>query len=191
MDGGTRLDITSILKTRRTIHDFKSDPIPESVLNDILSLAPWVPNHHLTEPWHFYVIQGQSLKKLADLRYDAVFKKNAGKPQQVRVAEKAKQDFLQVPVVIAVVQRLHEDPKRSEEDYVAVNLALYNILLAAWDRGIGSYWGTGPLTEYEPLRQWLSLAEQERIVGFIRLGYAEVTPDVNRTPVEQRSTWLR
>ncbi len=34
-------------------------------MKDLLSIAVWVPNHKMTEPWRFVFITGESKKKIS------------------------------------------------------------------------------------------------------------------------------
>lgn len=184
------MELDAVIRSRRTIFAFKSDPVPDEILREMIDLAVWAPNHHLTEPWRFRVLQGDSLKQLARFRYQAVLQKNAGKPQAERVAQKAEADFLEVPAIIVAIQKLDPDPARQAEDYAAVSCAVYNLLLAAWNRGVGTYWGTGPLTRFAPARQWLELADDEQIVGVIKVGYPAKIDTMKRTPGSELTRWL-
>ncbi len=49
-------DICKIISSRRTIHNFVPDKIPDmAVIKEAIASARWAPNHHLTEPWHFFL----------------------------------------------------------------------------------------------------------------------------------------
>ncbi|MBV8102833.1 MAG: nitroreductase family protein [Verrucomicrobia bacterium] len=58
--------IVTTIQRRRTIKEFRSDPIPEETLWRILDAARWAPNHRLTEPWRVAIIGKQSREALAD-----------------------------------------------------------------------------------------------------------------------------
>lgn len=185
------MDLKDVLKSRRSIRQFTDQPLHENLLRNILSYAPWVPNHHVSEPWRFVVVTGHSLQELAQLRFEAVREKRRGQPEADARAEKARQEFLQAQAVIAVAQQLDPDPVRREEDYASVAMACYNIILAAWDQGVGCFWNTGPIVTSDTVRTWLSLADDEKPVAFLRMGYPAATPIQRRSPVDERITWRR
>jgi nitroreductase len=58
--------VVAAIKNRRTIHEFRSDPIAEQTLWQILDAARWAPNHRLTEPWRLTIIGMQSREAMAD-----------------------------------------------------------------------------------------------------------------------------
>ena len=47
--------VVTAIENRRTIHEFRPDPIAEETLWRILDAARWAPNHRLTEPWRFTI----------------------------------------------------------------------------------------------------------------------------------------
>ena len=59
------MDVIEAIKTRRSVRAFKSDPIPKSVLEDILKTATLSPSAANIQPWEFLVITGEPLKKLS------------------------------------------------------------------------------------------------------------------------------
>ena len=53
----TQLPVAELLRSRRTIHHFYPDHPPPHIILQAIELARWVPNHHATEPWHFYLLR--------------------------------------------------------------------------------------------------------------------------------------
>ncbi|MCL4494171.1 MAG: nitroreductase [Firmicutes bacterium] len=180
------------LITRRTIHRFRPDPVPDSIISRMLEAAVQAPNHHVTQPWRFVVVKGHSLHKLADYRYAVALEKahKQNRPHAQRIAEQAREDFASLPAVIAVIQILADDIFRQQEDYAAVSCATYAMMLAAWDHGVGTYWGTGGITRYPPALQLCQVKDNERIVAFVRVGYPHDVPHVPRIPAEDKTSWL-
>ncbi len=186
------MDLIEAIMTRRTIHTFRADPVPDSVIERMLDAAVQAPNHHVTEPWRFVVIQENALRTLAACRYQTALDKalRLNRPQAERVAAKARQDYLAVSTVIAVIQILDDNPGRREEDYAAISCATYAMMLAGWNFGVGSYWATGGLTQNPEARSLCKAGDNERIVGFIRLGYPQTVPQVPRIPATEKTQWL-
>ncbi len=52
------------VKNRRTIYPkmFNGQQVPENVIDKMLELANWAPNHKNTEPWRFKVYAGNAKK---------------------------------------------------------------------------------------------------------------------------------
>lgn len=59
--------LEEIIRGRRTIHDFKSDPIANDLIKEALRLSLVAPNHKLTFPWQYFWPKGQTRAQLADL----------------------------------------------------------------------------------------------------------------------------
>lgn len=51
------------LKQRRAIRQFKTREVERDKIETLLEAATYAPNDRMREPWHFYVIQGDSLKR--------------------------------------------------------------------------------------------------------------------------------
>lgn len=46
---------------RRSIRGFKPDPVPKSVVEDIVSLATRAPSSYNSQPWHVHIATGEAL----------------------------------------------------------------------------------------------------------------------------------
>ena len=55
------MDIIEAIKTRKSIRDFKKDPVPQHVIREILEIACRAPSAMNTQPWEFTVIAGDTL----------------------------------------------------------------------------------------------------------------------------------
>ena len=60
------MDVESAIRTRRTHKAFCPEPVPRELLDELLELARWAPNHHLTNPWRFRVVGPLALAKFVD-----------------------------------------------------------------------------------------------------------------------------
>ena len=113
---------------------------------------------------------------------------NAG-PQLV---EKARNKILSPPQLIAVASlRSPGDAFREEEDYAATVCAVHNLVLSLWDQGIGSQWTTGAITRSPTAYEALGISgEEQRIIGFIKVGYPDEVPRRKKRPLGQIRTYL-
>src|ERR1044072_5140587 len=53
---GRAMDVETAIRTRRTHKAFGPDPLTREQVEELLELARWAPNHHLTAPWRFRVL---------------------------------------------------------------------------------------------------------------------------------------
>ncbi len=148
------MELEQAIQTRRTHKAFAGEAVPRPLLDELLELARWAPNHHLTNPWRFRVLGPESLGRL----------KHAAGPEAASKLDRA-------PTLIAVTAVRSEDPVQDEEDLCATACAVYAVLLGAHGRGLVGYWRTpGVLRTAEGL-QALGIPAQERFVALIHLGW--------------------
>lgn len=184
--------ILDCIKSRRTVHQFRPDPVPREQVEQILEAAVWAPNHKLTQPWEFYVIAGATKERLARLRGELKSRKATDPAQADKVYEKAYNGLVTPPYAILVAQVLNpSDPVREHEDTLAVAAAVQNLMLAAHALGLGTFWGSGPLVNHPETFEMLSIPEGRRGLGLIFLGYPakeERTPE--RVPASAKTRWF-
>ncbi len=150
------MDVQDAIRTRRTHKAFAPDPVPRELLDELLELARWAPNHHLTNPWRFRVLGPESLERL----------KQAAGPEAAAKLDRA-------PTLIAATSAISpEDPERDEEDLCATACATYAVLLAAHGRGLAGYWRTPGVLRTQAGRAALEIPDDERFVALIHLGWA-------------------
>src|SRR5512142_3314522 len=96
------MNVEEAIRGRRTHKAFAPEPVPRELLDELLELARWAPNHHLTNPWRFRVLGPSALAAL----------------KQVAGAEAASK-LDRAPTLIAATQIRSEDPVQDEEDLCA------------------------------------------------------------------------
>ncbi len=168
------MDVDEAIRTRRTHKAFAPDPVDRATLEELLDLARWAPNHHLTNPWRFRVLGPDALARL----------KEAAGPDSAGKLDRG-------PTLVLVSAVTDEDPVTAEEDLLSAGCAAYAILLAAHARGLAGYWRTPAVLREPAGRAALGIGEGERIVGLVHLGrprQEQRTPE--RAPVAEVVTWL-
>jgi len=55
-------ELLGLLKKRRSIRKFKSDPIPDEYVNKVIEAARWAPSGANAQPWEFIVVKDQKTK---------------------------------------------------------------------------------------------------------------------------------
>jgi nitroreductase len=58
------VELEDAIRTRRTHKAYGAEPVPRELLEELLELARWAPNHNLTNPWRFRVVGPESLAAL-------------------------------------------------------------------------------------------------------------------------------
>ena len=187
------MSVLDVIRTRRSISHFKDEAVPAEVITELLEAVVWTPNHHLTEPWAFYVLGPESKRRFAEIRRDA--RRDAlpdpHAPEAQAALQKVYDNTLAAPVIIVVTADGHPDPEWKEENEWATFGAAYAFMLAAWGKGIGTYFRTGRGVLGSPeLRALLGLSSDRRIIGVVYAGYPETVPQKKRTPAADKTVWL-
>lgn len=165
-----------LIRDRRTIHSFRPDPIPDSLIETAIDLARWAPNHRHTEPWRFHLIGEQTRTRIVELNAELV---EAKKGPEAAAAKRLR--WSEVPGWLCVTCVESEDPIQRDEDYAACCCAIQNVALYLWSAGVGFKWTTGPVTRDRRLCSLLGFQPAEqRVVGLCWYGYPLLTPDQKR-----------
>ena len=168
------MDVETAIRTRRTHKAFGPEPLTREELLELLELARWAPNHHLTAPWRFRVIGPATLARL----------KRAAGPEGAVKLDRA-------PTLVVASSALGDDPVQNEEDLHATAVASYIVLLSAHARGLAGYWRTPGLLRSAEGRAAVGLPDDERFVGLLHLGHPRQEKEPpERPPVEQATEFL-
>ena len=168
------MDVATAIRTRRTHKAYRSEPVDRATLDELLELARWAPNHHLTNPWRFRVVGPQALARL----------KQAAGPEAAVKLDRA-------PTLVVVSCALCGEDLQDEEDLHATAVAAYIVLLAAHDRGLVGYWRTPGVLRTQAGREAVGMGPQERFVALIHLGWPiQEKPAPQREPAESVVTYL-
>ncbi len=168
------VDVETAIRTRRTHKAYGPEPLGRGEVLELLDLARWAPNHHLTAPWRFRVVGPSALERL----------KRAAGPDGAAKLDRA-------PTLIVVSCALGEDPVQNEEDLHATAVAAYIVLLSAHARGYAGYWRTPGLLRERVGRRAVGLPDSERTVGLLHLGHPRQEKEPpRRPPVEQTTEFL-
>lgn len=162
------------IRTRRTHKRFGREQVGREVIEELLELARWAPNHHLTEPWRFRVLGPESLARLAA----------TGKPGELEKLSRA-------PTLVVASAMQTGDEHQNHEDVLATACAVYIVLLAAHERGLASYWRTPRVLQMREGRAAIGMGEDEKFVALIHLGPSVDKPIAKeRRPVADYTTFL-
>jgi nitroreductase len=168
------MELEEAIRSRRTHKAFGPQAVPREQLDELLALARWAPNHHLTNPWRFRVVGPLALQRL----------KAAAGPEAAPKLERA-------PTLVVATALRSEDPVQDQEDLLATACAVYAVLLAAHGRGLVGYWRTpGVLRTREGLAA-VSVPDGERFVALIHLGWPRQEKEPpERLPPPDFTTYL-
>ena len=151
--------------TRKSIREYKPQPVPDELVQEILEAAMQAPSAGNQQPWHFIVVTD---RKQMDALADAM---PFGKMLH------------SAPLGIVVCADMKLEKYRGFWVQDCSN-ATMNLLLAAHDRGLGAVWvGVYPVEDrVANLKQILGLPDSVIPLCVVPLGYPASTPE----PAEKR-----
>jgi len=187
--------ILNLIKTRRTVYQFKKQSVENDLINTCLEAAIWAPNHKMMQPWQFYVVGSQTQVLLADIyaRLRASKKFEEGSIDYESAYLKAKTKFLKIPKIVFVGQKLMEGESsiETQENYAACACAIQNFQLMAHQLTLGVQWSTGPIiSDVRTFELFKINAQQIRLIGALYMGYYEGQIQSTRKPIEAVTTYL-
>ena len=185
------MNVSDAIAQRRSIKKFQDTPVTREEIEALLNAAVLAPNHHLTQPWRFYVLGPESRRRYGLALGERKARKLTDPDAANAVREKTAADHVAYPALIAVAQVLHESPETREEDYAAVMQAVDNMMLVAVERGLGTHVRTGAIMDDPAARAAVGVGEGERIVALLSVGVpAEVPPPKSRQVAAAVTTWV-
>lgn len=181
------MEFQEVLRCRRAVRDFRSDPVPPRMLRRLADAAVQAPSAMNEQPWRFSIVTDPAML----LNMSGLAKRHLTdslsalpKPEHFRAvfADPLFHLFHHAPVLV-VISAHAANPWATED----CTLAAGNLMLAAHDMGLGSCW-------VGFARSWLNTPEGRRMleiptgheaVAPIALGYPKTPPPpVARRPPE-------
>ena len=140
--------------SRRSIRNFKNEPVSDSVFQNILEAGRQAPSATNIQPWHFIVVKDRDAKDAFSFGGFNSFTTDAA----------------------FIVLGLYKPSESIIEtlSLMDVTIALQNMVIAACLQSVGSCW-MGAFDEPK-LRKMLNLPTDSRIVGAIAFGIPDATP---------------
>ena len=167
------------IRGRRTIKLFHERPVSRRLILDAIEAARWAPSHHVTEPWHFYLLGPDTVRGSVEL-VRAITAERKGPA----VADFKARSAAAVPGWLVVTCRKSEDELRQQEDYASCACAIQNLMIYLTAAGAASKWSTGPVTRDERFYRLLGAdPAAESIVGLIWYGWPRISPTQSRKDV--------
>ena len=181
--------VLQAIQSRSSCRHYASDPVPESVLHEMLEAARQAPSGANQQPWRLVVVQ--DAKTRAEVRRicedaEAHYHAHLKGPLQDWLAEHAispeKAFLTEAPALIAVFY----DPK-TPYAVPSIWIAISFMMLAAQDAGFA----TLPYTPPGPrLHELLGVDERLNLACVLPIGVCERTTRKPRKPVSEIATWI-
>lgn len=176
------METRDVIFARRSIRKYKSTPISDADLTDLLEAGIRAPSGTNLQPWYFVAIKSREKRdELIEImghvfgRVKPLLEERFAKhPEVVEETRYFLTGLGGAPVCILVF-RLKDGYDFPDEVMQSVSAAIENILLAAADKGIGSCWLTAPRHYARELQERFAPGKGE-FVAAVTLGYPDQTP---------------
>ncbi|KYK28741.1 MAG: nitroreductase family protein [Theionarchaea archaeon] len=152
------MEVAEVIKQRRSVRQFTDKEVPKDILKEILEAGRWAPSPVNSQPWRFIIIRDkEKLNRISQYaRYSPYLK--------------------DVPMSIAIVvspMKAYDWYDELQENKFAAACAAQNMMLRAWDLGIGSCWVS---VDREEVADLLEVPDELFLLCVIALGYPKDTP---------------
>lgn len=194
---------------RRSIRAFKVDPVPKSVIQEILRTALWAPSWGNTQPWQFTVVGGKTLKNMAEKMIERIAQGAPPGPdlempskwnesQTVRYKALGRDLFASLPISRGDKQgrsehylymaRLfgapnlilaHTDKDFNQYALLDMGIVLQTIAILATDIGLGTCFLAQSVIYPDVIRQHVRIPGTNKIVMGLAMGYPIVDSPAN------------
>lgn len=156
------MSLYDLIVSRRSIRQFKPEPISLDILKDIANAGRLAPSAANRQPLELVLVEEEGIRnELFPCLKWAGYIAPEGNPEPGQEPR--------AYIVVLVNSKIRE--KGFEWD---VGAAAENMILAAWDKGIGSCWIIS--VERDRLRDLLQVPELYRIDSVLALGYPAEAP---------------
>jgi nitroreductase len=162
---GTTRDRIAFLRGLRAVRHFRPDPVPQDVIDDLLTIARWSGSASNRQPWEIVIVRDRDLlQRLAAL--DGYAKHLAGAPLGV--------------VLVMAGEEGREDHESYDEGRLSERL-----MLAADAHGVGSCIGWLIGDGREQARELLGVPTGRKVRTILSMGYPDETARAARQRPEQ------
>ena len=179
------MTLHDFLRSRRSVRRFKPDPIPNAVIERILTTATYAPSAHNLQPWRFVLIKNPDIKPrlaktLTDkMRLDMQAEGVAELEIDKRVTNSLRR-MDEAPIIIMLCRDVTDVRVNTPEENImniqSTALAGLQLLLAAHAEGLGGNWICWPLYAAKETREALDLPETWEPQAMIIVGYSNEQP---------------
>jgi len=142
------MDVYEAIRTLLAVRSYQDRVVPEDVVRKIVEVGQLTASSMNLQPWHFVVVQERNtLQQLGTLAQTGAY-------------------IAQAPVAIAVA--IEKDSNFGVSD---ASRAIQDMMLAAWEEGVGSNWvGFGGMDE---VRDLLGIPSELDVLAVIPFGYPD------------------
>ena len=184
------LDLAGVIRGRRSVRAFLTEPAPPEVVRDAIELAGWAPSPHGRQPWRFAVVERlerrMGLAAAMAASWDEQLRLDGQEDAIVQIRlEKSKRRLIDAPVLVIPCLYLadldvYPDADRQEAERImaiqSIGAAIQNFLLSIYAAGYDAGWMCAPLFCPDLVRAYLGLGSQLIPHALLPVGKAAKDP---------------
>jgi Nitroreductase len=188
------MEFFEVIKKRRAVRIYKSDPVSREDILTILEAAHAAPSGRNLQSWDFLVVSGDKKDAMGE-SYGKITEgyTRDWDPAVREVHVKYASTYGDAPVILVVLAATDSIPGVNKMHLETGCAAMENIMLAATALGLGTCWMTGPLQDEANLRKLLEIPDDMQIVAVTPLGHPVSWPEPPAFPVpdfKQKIRWI-
>ncbi|MEL7658168.1 MAG: nitroreductase family protein [Bacillota bacterium] len=186
------MEFNEVITKRRSIRKFTNEPIPDSLIRELMDAGRLAPSGLNIQPWRYVVVKSEEMRNNIS---HAIFSPHAaGSPVLILCCA----DLMAFSAIPARIKELKEagafagtyrensdfndvlENKNTNNDLLKINAALNtaisidHILLKATDLGLGSCW-LGAFDESK-IKESASLDDRYNVIAVLAIGYPDQSP---------------
>ena len=188
------MDLDRIIKERRSIRKYQLKEIPQELLEEVLETALWAPSGTNKQDWELVVVRGKERDRLLEIvsksqEYVLPYFKKLFPEKIIKISLQVFKNLGGAPVAILIYipkditgyERDLGDQGRYHLEFQRYNRLLsaaaltQNLLLAAYSKGLGTCWMTGPKYVEKEINELLNITDKE-LVSIVPIGYPDQSP---------------
>jgi len=148
--------IIPAIKNRRSVRQFKTNPVPDQLIEEIIQAAEYAPSAHGSKAVEYMIVKDQAFKKEINQIFSA----------------ESRQEFIETaPVLIIPVV----DTNKSVLPLQDLSVTSENIFLQAAELGLGSVWKNVNSKFVTSLLTLLKLGSSYALINIIPIGFPKET----------------
>jgi nitroreductase len=181
------MDVLEAVKNRRSIRQFKTDTVPESLIREILAAAVWAPSWGNTQPWEIVVVTGDKLEEFKKANKKLQMDGAAPQPDTVMPTtwpETIKQRYNDVGKKVLTSLNIARGDKEARQSYYSDMHTLFGapaMLLYCLDHGIAREYG---MLDIGAIIQTTCLLAYEKGLGACILSATVLYPQIAREIIQ-------
>jgi len=164
------MGVLDLIKARRSVRAYKSEPVPEEVLARVMEAARLAPSGKNLQPWKFILVR------------------DVDKKQQLAEASRGQYFMAEAPLIVVACgfpDRCYQRQGNYMTSWpIDVSIAVDHLMLQAQEEGLGTCW-IGAFEE-TAVKALLDIPESVRVLALTPLGYPdEFPPDRGRRDLDK------